>query len=287
MAPCARPLIVDLEQSPYLNVMPDQKLREALQLMGRTPEERINTTVGREICLSDGIKAMLTASISNLGGEYVVSLEAINSATGDSLGQEQEQASRKEDVLNALGKAASVMRQKLGESLASVQQFDKPLEEATTSSLEALKAFSLGEKLHNASEDLASVPFFQHAIELDPNFALAYARLGTAYNNLNQNELGGKFQKDAFDRRTRASASACTLRAITTVTAVNSKSASRHGNSIARPIRAIRRHGITSATYTLTHSGSTRRHSPIASRRRGSIQPAPRPGVIWQKNIAP
>jgi eukaryotic-like serine/threonine-protein kinase len=198
-------LIVDLEQSPYLNVMPDQKLREALQLMGRTPEERINTTVGREICLRDGIKAMLTGSISNLGGEYVVSLEAINSATGDSLGQEQEQASRKEDVLNALGKAASVMRQNLGESLASVQKFDKPLEEATTSSLEALKAFSLGEELHNASEDLASVPFFQHAIELDPNFALAYARLGTAYNNLNQNELGGKFQKDAFDRRTRAS----------------------------------------------------------------------------------
>ena len=198
-------LIVDLQQSPYLNVVPDQKLRETLQLMGRPPEERINTTVGREVCLRDGIKAMLTGSINSLGGEYVVSLEAINAATGDSLGQEQAQTSRKEDVLNELGKAASAMRQKLGESLASVQKFDKPLEEATTSSLEALKAFSLGDQLHMAGEDLAGIPFFQHAIELDPNFALAYGRLGVAYGNLDQREIAEKFLKEAFDRRTRAS----------------------------------------------------------------------------------
>jgi tetratricopeptide (TPR) repeat protein len=104
-----------------------------------------------------------------------------------------------------MGKVTATMRQKLGESLASVQKFDKPLQEATTSSLEALKAFSLGDELHNASEDLASVPFFQHAIELDSNFALAYGRLGTVYDNLNQTELAEKFLKEAFDRRTRAS----------------------------------------------------------------------------------
>jgi eukaryotic-like serine/threonine-protein kinase len=198
-------LIVDLEQSPFLNVIPDQRLRETLQLMGRAPEERITTAVGREICLRNGIKAMLTGSVNSLGGEYVVSLEAVNVANGDSLADEQAQASRKEDVLNALGKVSAAMRRSLGESLASVQKFDKPLEEATTSSLEALKAFSLGDALHNANEDLASVPFFQHAVELDPNFSLAYARLGTAYGNLNQMEVSEKFLKEAFDRRTRAS----------------------------------------------------------------------------------
>jgi eukaryotic-like serine/threonine-protein kinase len=198
-------LIMDLEQSPYLNVVPDQKLRETLQLMGKAPEERVTTGIGREICLRNGIKAMLTGSVGSLGGEYVVSLDAVNAANGESLGQEQAQASRKEDVLNAMGKITATMRQKLGESLASVQKFDKPLQEATTSSLDALKAFSRGEELHNDSEDLASIPFFQHAIELDPNFALAYGRLGTAYSNLNQNELAEKFQKEAFERRTRAS----------------------------------------------------------------------------------
>jgi eukaryotic-like serine/threonine-protein kinase len=198
-------LIVDLQQSPYLNVVPDQKLRETLQLMGKAPEERITTAIGREICVRNGIKAMLTGSISSLGAEYVISLDAVSAANGNSLGQQQAQASRKEDVLNALGKATSAMRQKLGESLASVQKFDKPLEEATTSSLEALKAFSLGDQQHFYGEDSAAVPFYQHAIELDPNFALAYARLGVVYGGLDKAELSDKFIKEAFDRRTRAS----------------------------------------------------------------------------------
>jgi serine/threonine protein kinase/tetratricopeptide (TPR) repeat protein len=198
-------VIVDLQQSPYLNVVPDQKLHETLQLMGKAPEERITTAIGREICLRNGIKAMLTGSVSSLGGEYVISLDVVSAATGDSIGRKHAQASRKEDVLNALGKATSTMRQKLGESLASVQNFDKPLEEATTSSLEALKAFSLGDQQHFAGEDLAAVPFYQHAIELDPNFALAYGRLGVAYGNLDTAELAEKFLKDAFDRRTRVS----------------------------------------------------------------------------------
>jgi Serine/threonine protein kinase len=198
-------LIVDLQQSPYLNVVPDQKLRETLQFMGKAPEERITSAIGREICQRNGIKAMLTGAVSSLGGEYLISLDAVSAVTGDSLGREQAQASRKEDVLNALGKATSTMRHKLGESMASVQRFDKPLEEATTSSLEALRAFSLGDQEHFATENLAAVPFYQHAIELDPNFALAYGRLAVAYGNLDEIELADKFMKEAFDRRTRAS----------------------------------------------------------------------------------
>jgi eukaryotic-like serine/threonine-protein kinase len=199
-------LIVDLEQSPFLNVLPDQKVRETLQRMGRAPEERVTTAIGREICQRDGIKAMLTGSIASLGGEFIVSLDATNISTDDTLGEEQARASRKEDVLNALDKASAAMRQKLGESLASVRKFDKPLEEATTSSLEALKAFSLGDQQHiGLSEDLASVSFYQRAIDLDPNFALAYARLGAVYDNLGQPEVGEHFLKQAFDRRTRAS----------------------------------------------------------------------------------
>ncbi len=199
-------LTVGLEQSPFLNMVSDQKIQETLKFMGRGPEEHISTTIAREICQRDGIKAMLTGSIASLGTQYVVTLDAINGFTGDSLGREQAQASSKEQVLNALGKATTSIRQKLGESLASVEKFDKPLEQATTSSLEALKAFTQGEALHSAQgEDLASIPFYQRAIELDPNFALAYGRLGTVYANLNQLEIAGRYSKQAMDRRERAS----------------------------------------------------------------------------------
>jgi serine/threonine protein kinase/tetratricopeptide (TPR) repeat protein len=201
-----RALMVGLGQSPYLNVFPDQKVQETLKFMGRSPGERITTTIGREICQRDGVKAMLTGSIANLGSQYVITLNAIDASRGDSLGEEQAQASSKEQVLNALGSVTGAMRQKLGESLASVQKFDKPLEEATTSSLEALKAFSLGDQQHMVlDEDLASVPFYQRAIELDPNFALAYGRLGVVYGNMDQAEVSFKFLKQAFDRRERAS----------------------------------------------------------------------------------
>ena len=199
-------LVVGLEQSPFLNVVPDQRIQETLKFMGRGPEERISTPIGREICQREGIKAMLTGSIASLGTQYVITLDAVNVSTGESLGQEQAQASSKEQVLNALGKVTTSIRQKLGESLASVEKFDKPLEQATTSSLEALKAFSEGDALHSAQgEDLASIPFYQRAIELDPNFALAYGRLEPVYGNLNQLELAERYAKQAMDRRDRAS----------------------------------------------------------------------------------
>jgi tetratricopeptide (TPR) repeat protein/tRNA A-37 threonylcarbamoyl transferase component Bud32 len=198
-------LAVDLEQSPYLNVFPEQKVRQTLQFMGRTPDERITGDVGREICQRVGIKAMLNGSIANLGSQYVITLDAVNAGTGESLAREEVQASTKESVLNSLHEAGSSLRKKLGESLASVQRYDKPLSEATTSSLEALKAFSLGDMKHQMFDELAALPLYQHAIELDPNFAMAYARLGTVYNNLGQSELSEANRQKAFELRDRAS----------------------------------------------------------------------------------
>src|SRR5579862_4072374 len=198
-------LAVDLEQSPYLNVFPEQKVRQTLQFMGRTPDERITADVGREICQRVGIKAMLNGSIANLGSQYVITLDAVNAGTGESLAREEVQAPSKESVLNSLHEAGSSLRKKLGESLASVQRYDKPLSEATTSSLEALKAFSLGDMKHQTFDELTALPLYQHAIELDPNFAMAYARLGTVYNNLGQSELAEANRQKAFELRDRAS----------------------------------------------------------------------------------
>jgi tetratricopeptide (TPR) repeat protein/predicted Ser/Thr protein kinase len=196
---------VDLEQSPYLNVFPDQKVRQTLQFMGRPPEDRVSSEVGREICLRDGIKAMLNGSIANLGSQFVVTLDAVNASSGESLAREEVQASNKEDVLNSLHKAGTSLRRKLGESLVSVQKYDKPLSEATTSSLEALKALSLGDIEHNSGDEFKALPLYQHAVELDPNFAMAYARLGTVYGNMGQSELSEKNRQKAFELRDRAS----------------------------------------------------------------------------------
>ena len=196
---------VELEQSPFLNVFPDQRVQETLKFMGRPMDARITTDVGREICQRNGIKAMLTGAVSSLGSQYIITLEAVNVNTGDSLGQTQAAADSKEQVLKALGSASSQLRMKLGESLASVEKFDRPLEQATTSSLEALKAFTLGDVQHNIGEDTAAIPFYQRAIELDPNFAMAYARVGTCYGNTGQNELAAQNTQKAFELKDRAS----------------------------------------------------------------------------------
>src|SRR5271163_770244 len=198
-------LAVDLGQSPYLNVFPDTKIRQTLQFMGRSPGDRITNDIGREICQRDGIKAMLNGSIDSVGGQYVITLEATNAASGDSLGRQQAQADRKEDVLNALHSTATKLRSQLGESLSMVQKYDTSLSQATTSSLDALKALSLGDAKHNMGDELGSLPDYQQAVELDPNFAMAYARLGAVYNNLGQTESSEQNRQKAFELRDRAS----------------------------------------------------------------------------------
>jgi serine/threonine protein kinase/tetratricopeptide (TPR) repeat protein len=198
-------LAVDLQQSPFLNVAPEQKVQQTLKYMGRPLGERVTSDIGREICQRTGIKAMLTGSIALLGSQYLITLEAINASTGDSLAQAQQQASSKDAVLNSLGNAVTKLRAELGESLASVEQFDKPLDQATTSSLEALKAYTLGDEQHNKLEDIGSIPFYQRAIELDPNFALAHLRLGVVAGNTRQSGLATKEVAQAFELRARTS----------------------------------------------------------------------------------
>ena len=198
-------LAVQLEQSPYLNVFPQERVRDTLKFMGRSPDERLTPDLARDVCQREGIKAVLNGAISNIGTQYVVDVNAVNCQTGDSLAHEQVSADKKEQVLGAVGKAASSLRGKLGESLASVQKFDAPVEEATTSSLEALKAFSLAETERNKGSEYAAIPLYKHAIELDPNFAIAYGRLGQSYANTGQSALSIESTKQAFERRERGS----------------------------------------------------------------------------------
>src|ERR1700686_5157421 len=198
-------LAVQLEQSRYLNIVPDPTIRKALQFMGRPADERVTGNVAREICEREHIKAMLSGSIATLGNEYVVALDAVNCGTGDSLAREQVTAGTKEGVLPAVGRAASSLRGKLGESLASVQNFDTPVTEATTSSLEALKAYAAADEMRNGGGEAESIPLFQHAVELDPNFALAYARLAAIYSNVGEEDRSVESAKKAFDLRERVS----------------------------------------------------------------------------------
>jgi serine/threonine protein kinase/Tfp pilus assembly protein PilF len=197
-------LAVDLEQSPFLNILSDRKVGETLRLMGRPPNDRITQDVAKELCVRTGSKAILAGSVSNLGSQYVVGLEAVACGSGDTLAKEQAEASSKEDVVKALGSAASSLRTKLGESLASVQQFNVPIE-ATTTSLEALKTFSMGVTTLRTKGDAEAIPFFKRAIELDPNFAMAYAILGLSYANMSQPSLSAENLKKAYEMRERVS----------------------------------------------------------------------------------
>ena len=198
-------LAVELSQSPYLNLLPESRIREALRFMGRSPDSRVTNEVAREICLREGVKAMITGSIASLGTHYVITLSAINAQTGDVLARDDIEADSKEKVLKSLDQAASGLRGKLGESLASQQKFAMPLEQATTSSLEALQAFSQGQAEHLKLRDDKAIPYLKRAIELDPNFAMAQATLGVAYNNLTQGEAAATYISKAFDLRNRAS----------------------------------------------------------------------------------
>jgi len=196
-------LAVDLEQSPFLNVLSDRKVSEILEMMGRSPNERITADVGRELCQRAGSKALLTGTISRLGSHYLIGLDAVACRTGDTLAKEQGEAATKEDVLKTVSRATSSLRTKLGESLPSVEKFDIPVE-ATTSSLEALKYFNIGLTIRRKEGDAAGIPFLRRAIELDPNFSLAYANLGLSYQNLQQSSRALESASKAYQLRNRA-----------------------------------------------------------------------------------
>jgi len=199
-------LSIGLRQSPFLSILSERKLRDTLSRMGRPPNERLTSQVAREVCQRTGSAAVLEGSISNLGSDYIVGLEAVNCRTGDALAQTQVQAPRKEDVLKALGEAISQLRPKLGESLSTVQKYDLPLAEASTSSLDALKAFSLAMKATNSQETSAALPYLQHAVELDPNFATAHSYLGMLYaSDLQEPGLASEHLRKAYELRDRAS----------------------------------------------------------------------------------
>ena len=190
-------------QSPFLNILSERKVRQTLQQMTRSPSDRLTRDLAREVCQRAGSKAYLSGSIANLGSQYVIGLNAVNYQTGDSLAEEQERATGKEQVLAAMDKAAVKLRNEVGESLSSVQKFDVPLDQATTNSLEALKAYTLGLRTAREKGDVEAISFAKRAIELDPNFALAYDALGIRYGNLNQPSLADDYMKKAFDLRDR------------------------------------------------------------------------------------
>jgi serine/threonine protein kinase/tetratricopeptide (TPR) repeat protein len=195
-------LAVELEQSPFLNVLSDRRVSETLRMMGRPATERITVDVGRELCLRTGSKALLGGAISSLGSHYLLAVNAVACNSGDTLAKEQVDAASKEDVLKALSRAATSLRAKLGESLPSVQKFDVPVE-ATTSSLEALKDYSMGVTIGREKGDAPAIPFLKRAIELDPNFPMAYSGLSIRYGNLGQPSLALEYATKAYGLRDR------------------------------------------------------------------------------------
>ena len=198
-------LSVSLRQSPFLNVLSDSEVAKNLKLMTRATDTKLTPEVTRELCQRAGSKAYLAGTIGTLGSEYVLGLKAVNCQSGDTLAEEQATAASKEKVLDALSGAASKLRGQLGESLVTVEKFDVPLAQATTSSLDALKAYSLGSKAVREKGDAASLPYYQHAIQLDPNFATGYQAVGNAYYSMNELERASEYYTKAFGLREHAS----------------------------------------------------------------------------------
>jgi eukaryotic-like serine/threonine-protein kinase len=197
-------LAAQLQQSPFLSLVSDQKIQQTLKQMGKSTDTKLSPAIAADLCMRSGSKAYLSGTISSIGSEYVIGVSAVNCQTGDSLAQEQVTASGKENVLKALGSASTALREKLGESLKTVRKLDTPIEQATTPSLEALQSFSLGRKMMQGKGDYtAAVPLFQHAIQLDPNFAMAHAMLGTTYFNLGEKILAAASVSKAYELRGR------------------------------------------------------------------------------------
>jgi Flp pilus assembly protein TadD len=198
-------LAVALEQSPFLKVFPDDRVRETLRLMQRPPEERITPAIAREVARREQLKALVSGSIATLGSNYVLTLETINTDTGDVMTREQVEVPAKEQVLAELGAASSRLRENLGESLALIQRFDVPLAQATTASLDALHAYSLALDQGRMLPRAEAIPHLRRAIELDPNFAMAHALLSGVYRNIGRSSDAPEFSRRAFELRDRVS----------------------------------------------------------------------------------
>src|SRR4051794_3550392 len=194
-------LAFSLAQSPFLDIVPDSRVAQTLRLMGRKPDERVTKELGEEICMRQNLKAFITGTISSFGSIYVLTLEAINARTGESLGREFEQVNSREEVLNALSRAATGIREKLGESLNSIEKFNVPGESITTSSLEALKIFVLGREQTVNGKQLEAIPFYKKALEIDPDFALAYTELAVVYRNTEQWKAAAEMTAKAYELR--------------------------------------------------------------------------------------
>jgi eukaryotic-like serine/threonine-protein kinase len=197
-------LSVQLEQSPFLSIVSDEQIQETLRMMGQKPDVKLTVEIAQELCRRTGSAAVLEGSIAQIGTQYLLTVRATNCTNGKSLASTEAEAGDKNHVLDALGKTASDIRTKLGESLSTVQKFDMPLEQATTPSLEALEAFSRGRKA-SATEFAAGIPLFKHAIELDPNFALAYAWLGRTYADIGEPDAAADYIRRAYELRDRTS----------------------------------------------------------------------------------
>ena len=199
-------LSVQLEQSPFLSLVSDEEMQQTLRMMGQSPDAKLTPEISREICQRTTSSAALQGSIAQIGTQYDLILKAINCSSGEPLASSEKQASDKSHVLDALGKLASDMRSKLGESLATVHKYDNPLEQETTSSLEALHAMNLGMKAAVVNGDsVGAIPFYSRATEIDPNFAMAHMYLSFMYSNLEEGELAATNMRKAYDLRNRVS----------------------------------------------------------------------------------
>jgi len=199
-----RAALIQLAQSPYLNILSDQKLGEILQDLGRTPDDKLTPALALEVCQRGKASALIVGSIQPTGGAFLLALEATRCADGRSLGHETLTVANQKAVLPRLGSMIEDLRRSLGESRASLQQFDVPVEQATTSSLEALKAYQLGLELRAHSKNVEARPAFKTAIALDPSFAVAYAQLGSSYSNVGEGQEGKRYFQKAFELRAHA-----------------------------------------------------------------------------------
>ena len=199
-------LAVQLSQSPFLDIVPDERVRETLEMMTRPPDSPLTHGLAREVCERQGVKAMLEGAIARLGQRYVLTLEATDCRQGEVIATEQQQVETKEEVLQGLGRVASAIRSRLGESLATIAQYDVPIEQATTPSIDALKAYALGVARRAAGADVESIAFFRRAVELDSDFASAYSALSSVYGSLGETDRREQYARLAYDRRSHVSA---------------------------------------------------------------------------------